>query len=248
MDDNARIFDHLMTGVLGYKSYVATGSDFGSMVCTHLGSNKFPACKLIQIVGGIAPPTLGAKLSLPFFLLPKSWRHWLYSKIYTEFELQGLARLGWFMKGGLGYFVEQATRPFTIGYALHDSPIGHLSWIGEKYKEIIHSDRAAEAKDFILATVSLYYLTGTYHTSTLPYRENMKSFGDAVRITKPYGVSQFAQDVTNVPVGWIKAQHPNMVLSRSHDEGGHFPAFEVPELLVADIQELVSMQKLAALM
>lgn len=240
LHDNARIFDHLMTGVLGYKSYMANGGDFGGVICKSLGTAEFPACKLLNVCTPPSRPTTGAMLTLPFFILPQSWRSWLYSKIYTEEERSDLGRFMGFIKTGLGYFIQQATRPLTIGYALHDSPVGLLAWIGEKYKNLLDPEIVAESTKFILTTVSIYYLTGTFVTSTLPYREN--SLGKSVTSTKPHGCSLFAYDIGVVPVSWIKAQYRDLVFAHRHSRGGHFPGYEVPELLVADIRELATMR------
>lgn len=151
----------------------------------------YPACKLLEITALHARPTLGAWLTLPFFLLPTSWCTWLFGKIYSAAELHDFARAGQFMKNGLGYFVEHAMRPLTIGYALHESPIGILAWIGEKYPEVMDPEIAPHSTDFILTTVSLYYLTGCFETAGLPYRDNHKAFAEVAHIQKPYGVTQF---------------------------------------------------------
>lgn len=134
-------------------------------------------------------------------------------------------------------------RPLTIGYALHDSPIGILAWIGEKYPEVMDPEIAPHSTDFILTTVSLYYLTGCFETAGLPYRDNHKAFAEVAHIQKPYGVTQFRFDVDNFPESWVRAQHPNMIFSCRHDRGGHFPAFEVPELLAAALREIAASQK-----
>ncbi|GJE85677.1 epoxide hydrolase [Phanerochaete sordida] len=243
MEDNARVFDHLMTGVLGYSSYMAEAGDWGALVCLNLGSDRYPACKALELTGAPGSPTLGALLTTPLFLLPTSWRKWVYSKIYTEEELFDFARQGQFWKNGSAYFIQQMTRPLTIGYALNDSPIGLLAWIGDKYHDLVDPDILPEATDFILTTVSIYFLTQSYMTSALPYAENTGTFSQRKTITKPYGASRFKYDVLNWPVSWIRAQHPKMVYTRSHQRGGHFPAYEVPDLLAEDIRAVASSQK-----
>ena len=243
MADNARIFDHLMTGVLGYSSYMAAGGDWGALVTSYLGTPKYPACKVVQITAAHAKPTLGALLTLPFFLLPAGWRSWLYSKIYSETELYDFARVGQLLKTGLGYFLEHATRPLTIGYAMHDSPVGILAWIGEKYPEFMDPAVARDATQFILTTVSLYFLTGCFASAGLAYRDNLKSFSERRQLHKPYGVIQFHHDVNNYPESWLRAQHPSLIFMRRHSEGGHFPGYEVPELLTGDLREIAASQK-----
>lgn len=236
MADNARIFDHLMTGVLGYPSYMAEGGDWGSLLSLNLGTERFPACKLVHVTSRSAGPTLGALLTLPFFLLPTSWRQWLYSKIYSEEELFDFGRAKQMIRTGLGYFIEQATRPCTIGFALNDSPVGLLAWIGEKYREWMDPDVVPHATDFILTTVSIYFLSQSFASSTVPYKEN--TF-EKVQVTTPLGLSRFPFDVTNSPESWVRATHRRVVFSRSHERGGHFPAYEVPEVLAGDLRELL---------
>ena len=242
-EDSARLFDHLMTGVLGYPSYMAVGGDIGGLICTILGTDEYPACRLLNLTEVPAQPTFGALLTLPFFLLPTGWRQSQYSMIYTEDELRDFARNSKFLKNGMGYFVEQATRPLSVGYALHDSPVGLLAWIGEKFKEHVDPAILPQCTRFILTTVSLYYLTGTFMTSALPYRENLALFGKRIVMTTPYGSSRFAYDLGHFPVGWAKSQHKKNVFLRRHDNGGHFPGYEVPELLASDLREIVTTNK-----
>lgn len=241
MHDNARIFDHLMTGVLGYSAYMAQGGDWGSFVTRFLGTNAFPACKMVNFNMMNGRPPVSALLTLPFFLLPTAWRQWLYSKLFTEEELQDFARSVHFAKTGLGYFLQNNTRPLTIGYVLYDNPLGILAWIGEKYKEHVDPTIFPDRVHDMLTTVSLYYLSGTAHTSGLPYKENAHLFGEKTLVTKPYGLSRFPFDIFIDPLPWIKAGNPGeLIYAKRHDRGGHFAALEVPELLAGDLREMVS--------
>lgn len=243
MSDNARILDHLMTGVLGYTSYMAQGGDWGSFVTSVLGSWRYPACKLVNLnMCGISPPKT-ALLTLPLFLLPVSWRQWVLNYIYSGEERRDFSRSVAYIKNGTGYFLQQATRPLSIGYALYDSPIGLLAWVGEKYKDLVDPEVLSEVKEDILTTVSLYYLTHTFHTTALPYRENSQLYRKRLVIDKPYGLSRFPYDIFISPVSWVRAVHPNLVFVRRHDRGGHFPALEVPDLLVGDLREMVEVNK-----
>lgn len=242
MEDNARVFDYLMTGVLGYSSYMAEAGDWGALISLNLGSDKYPACKALEFTGCPASPTLGAILTTPLFLLPTSWRKWVYSKIYSEDELFDFARTGQFWKNGSAYFIQQMTRPLTIGYAINDSPIGILAWIGDKYHDLVDPEILPEATDFILTTVSLYYLTQTFMSSTLPYAENTGSFKQRKTMSKPIGYSRFPYDVNNAPASWVRAQHSKLIFARNHQRGGHFPAYEVPDVVAEDIRALASSQ------
>ena len=238
MEDNARVLDQLMTGVLGYPAYMAEGGDFGGFICLYLGSDRYPACKLLDVIQAPLPPPPSLWLTLPFFLLPTKWRKWLYSWVFSEEELADFARNGAFLKNGMGYYVEQTTRPFSIGYALYDSPIGLLAWIGEKYREF--GDPEVDFTHFILTTVSIYYLTRSFPTSALPYGENTDAYSKRLVITKPYGSSRFAYDILHVPNSWVKARHPKQVFYRRHQRGGHFPSFDAPALLTQDLRDMVA--------
>ncbi|KAL4251319.1 peptidase S33 family protein [Abortiporus biennis] len=238
MADNARVINVLMTGVLGYDSYMAQGGDLGGVITANLGTPKFPACKLINLNGVGFPPPFTALLTLPLFLFPTSFRKWIYSKIYSEEERDDFYRSIQFLKKGFAYFLQQATRPMTIGYALYDSPIGILSWIGEKFPELMDPDVSPSLTHDILTTISIYYLTRTIHTAALPYLQNFQSVQDPI-VTKPYGLSRFPHDVFMLPISWIHAKFKNLVFVRRHDHGGHFPALEVPDLLVGDLREMI---------
>ena len=256
MKDNARVLNTLMTAILGYSSYMAQGGDWGSFITTILGTSAFPACKIINLNMTVSrPPALsmfGLGLSL---FLPTSLRMWLFSKIYSEDERRDFSRSWDFFKTGLGYYLQQQTRPFTIGYAIGDSPLGVLAWVGEKYYEHIDPDIYAQPsiKEDILTTVMLYYLTGSFATSALPYKENVAQFSEPpLVISKPYGLSRFPYDIFVMPVGWIQAANRGCpwskeggkcVFVRRHEHGGHFPGLEVPEELAKDLRAMAEQNK-----
>lgn len=241
MRHNAKVFDHLMTGVLGYTAYMAQGGDWGSFITRILGSDDFPACKMINLNMLNGRPPLTALLTLPFFLLPTDWRKWLFSQVYSEEELNDFDRSFKFAKSGLGYFLQNHTKPMTIGYVLYDNPLGILAWIGEKYKEHVDPDILPSLIQDVLTTVSLYFLSRTAHTSGVPYKENGRLFNERHPITKPYGVSRFPFDIFIEPVSWSRKDNPgDLVFVRRHKRGGHFAALEAPELLAGDLREMVT--------
>lgn len=151
--------------------------------------------------------------------------------------MSGFSRTKRYITNGSGYFIQQLT--FTIGYALHDSSVTILAWI--KYKGLMDPATVSDptTREFVLTTI---YLTNTFVSSTLPYSENTKTFGQKIRMTKPNATSRYPHDVTNVPEVWIRAQHPKMIFRRVHQQGGHFPGYETPDLLAADLRELAASQ------
>jgi len=256
MKDNARILNTLMITILGYSSYMAQGGDWGSLVTTILGTHEFAACKLINLNMTVSRPPplsmLGLGLSL---FLPTSLRMWLFSKIYSEDERRDFSRSWDFLKTGMGYYLQHLTRPFTIGYAIGDSPLGVLAWLGEKYYEHIDPDIYVQPsiKEDILTTVTLYYLTNSFATSAIPYKENASQFSEPpIVISKPYGLSRFPYDIFVMPVSWIRSAHrgwpwskegSECVFVRRHEHGGHFPGLEVPEDLANDLRAMAEQNR-----
>jgi epoxide hydrolase len=143
----------------------------------------------------------------------------------------------------MGYGVLQSTRPQTLAYALHDSPVGQLAWIVEKFQAWTDcAERPEEAvdRDQMLTDVALYWLTGTAGSSARLYYEATHAAAGWAAVaggpsTTPTGVAVFPRD-TSLPVRHL-AERDNRILHWSElERGGHFPAMEVPELLVGDIR------------
>ena len=128
-------------------------------------------------------------------------------------------------------------KPQTLAYALTDSPVGQLAWIVEKFKEWTHAADVPEDAvdgDQLLTNVMLYWLTGTANSSGRMYYENMHAgFSPQQPGTTPTGVAVFAEDYAIRRYG---ERSNNIVHWSEFDRGGHFPAMEVPELLVGDIR------------
>jgi pimeloyl-ACP methyl ester carboxylesterase len=156
----------------------------------------------------------------------------------TAAELARLDRLAQFKGEGSGYFRIQATRPQTLAYGLHDSPIGQLAWIVEKFKEwTFPADGLPEAavdRDRLLTNVMLYWLTGTAGSSAALYYEatHTRSWSSTPSTT-PTGVAVFAEDVA---IRRYAQGNAHIVHWSEFDRGGHFAAMEAPELLVGDIR------------
>jgi len=211
---------------LGYARYGAQGGDWGAFVAPELG-RVAPE----HVVGvHVNAATLGF---IPFGpVQPEEMAS------FTAAEKQRLARLNAFRSEGSGYFQVQATRPQTLAYGLADSPVGQLAWIVDKFKEWTYPSNAlpeaAVARDLILTSVMLYWLTGTAASSARLYYENMHaaSWGQAPGTT-PTGVAVFAEDVALRSYG---ARNNSIVHWSEFERGGHFPAMEAPDLLTGDIR------------
>ncbi|KAL2817004.1 Alpha/Beta hydrolase protein [Aspergillus cavernicola] len=168
LKDNARIFDILMKR-LGYHKYMVQCGDWGQFVGRELDAQYTDSCKLLHLDFVPSP-------------LPENVE-------YTEREKAVAARVDDWVENHIGYAVCMRTRPDTIGIALHDSPVGILVWVGEKYEA---ADPNKQTSPFWTkanpTTVSLYYFTGCVMPSLLTYYENVQ------RIKVPFGYTSFFWD------------------------------------------------------
>jgi pimeloyl-ACP methyl ester carboxylesterase len=141
-----------------------------------------------------------------------------------------------------GYLQCNSKRPQTVAYGLHDSPVGQLAWIVEKFKELTAPEDGLPEdsipRDRILTDVSIYWFSGTAASAAQIYYEEISAAGDSWEIpsrgTVPTAVLVSTHDVTIRP--WAERDH-HVVRWTELDRGGHFLAMEQPELLVADVRE-----------
>ncbi|WGW13220.1 epoxide hydrolase [Saxibacter everestensis] len=217
----ARAWAELMIR-LGYERYGAQGGDTGSVISPMLGGIDSEHVVGVHVNGSLGFPT-GDPGELAGL---------------SEAELARLSSMEGQMQDDVGYAIIQSTRPQTVGVGLSDSPAGQLAWIVEKFKE--WTDPAAELpedavdRDQMLTNVSLYWLTGTATSSARLYKEGQASWGQqAKRSEVPSGVAVFPGDLGIRP---IAERENNVVHWSEFERGGHFPAMEVPELLVGDVR------------
>ncbi|KZW02821.1 alpha/beta-hydrolase [Exidia glandulosa HHB12029] len=237
--DTGRLLDTLVTEVLGYASYAIQGGDWGSIIATLM--SDYPRCKAVNLNMCTVPPPHSPIIMGLVWALPKWISDRIVSWTFTPDEWRQLMRTKDFAMQGAGYFAMQSTQPLTIGLALNDSPMGLLLWLGEKYHT--HVDPAHKlAPRTLLTIISLYYLTHSFASSCLPYRENTALFGaPPAKITDSIlGVSVFKHDILIFPRYWIEKWHKKkLVFYRQHERGGHFPALDNPDALVADVREMM---------
>lgn len=211
---------------LGYQRYGAQGGDWGAFISPEVG--RAGGEKVIGVHVNAA--TFGF---IPFGPVSDEEKASM-----TASELARLDRLADFKSERNGYFQIQATRPQTVAYGLHDSPIGQLAWIVEKFKEwtfpITDLPEAAVDRDRMLTNVMLYWLTGTASSSAGLYYEGMHTRSwHTTPLTTPTGVAVFAEDVA---IRRYAEAGANIVHWSEFDRGGHFAAMEAPDLLIADIR------------
>ncbi|PVH94336.1 alpha/beta-hydrolase [Periconia macrospinosa] len=220
----ARAWAELMDR-LGYaeSGWVAQGGDWGAHVVASLGHQ--------------APKGLRSVHMNSVFLEPRK-----EIQIPTENE-EGEERAMHFQhvrdKGHCGYLIQQSTRPQTLGYGLADSPVAQAAWIYEKLRDWSHHDGDVEtvfSKDEMLDTIMLYWLTNT-GTSSGRYYWECKVVTTGYSIDMPVGVSWFPGDTSYGPKEWCERYYKNIVHWNEMDRGGHFAAWEVPDLFIAEICE-----------
>jgi len=218
----ATAWDTLMKR-LGYARYGAQGGDWGAVITTQLGCNASVGdgngCVAIHTNMPLAMPT--ADLGNP-----------------TPQEGVALAALGNYQQWEAGYSKQQSTRPQTVGYGLADSPVGQLAWIVEKFWSWSDCDGHPEnvfTRDELLDNVMMYWATNSAASSARLYWESFGAFGAAGRVEVPTGVASFPKEILQAPRSWCEAGY-NITHWTDMPRGGHFGAFEQPELFVDDVR------------
>jgi epoxide hydrolase len=204
---------------LGYDRYFAQGGDWGSAVTRGIGSQDPEHCEAIHITlaMGSRPRVEGEP---------------------TPDEARALKGAEYYQTWDSGYSKQQATRPQTLGYGLADSPSGQAAWILEKFWAWTDCDGHPEnvlSRDELLDNVMLYWTTNTAASSARLYWE---SFGKRrpSNVTIPVGVAVYPKEIVTPVRSWMEPDFPNIVHWSEQPKGGHFAAFEQPELFVADLR------------
>jgi pimeloyl-ACP methyl ester carboxylesterase len=218
----AVLFNRLMTGHLGYRSYVAHGDDIGGGVVNRLGMRHAGTVRAIQITNWISPYT-GAGTTP---LTPAE-------------DAYCAAATGWDRAEG-AYAHAQATRPQTLAYGLNDSPAGLAAWILEKF--LTWSDPATRSglhADDLITTVMIYWATQTIGSSIRLYTpSSAPSPGPGDLITAPASVLATHEPHLPIPPqSWLFRAYPNLTRHVTLDEGGHFLALESPERFTTEIRD-----------
>ena len=142
----------------------------------------------------------------------------------------------------MGYSEEQATRPQTLGYGLVDSPVAQLAWIVEKFWAWTDCDGHPEnvlSRDEMLDNVMMYWATASGASSARLYWESFKNLAEFGRVGVPTGVAAFPKEILRSPRRWCESKY-NITHWTDMPRGGHFAAFEQPELFVEDVRAFFS--------
>ncbi|KAJ7618577.1 Alpha/Beta hydrolase protein [Roridomyces roridus] len=233
VDDTARMFNTLMTEVLGYSTYAVHGTDWGSIVA-------------YALYGSFNQTVRAAHLAFLPFLSPSEDEIAANNITLSDEQKVTLARMNLWNQVGNGYLVEQGTKPNDIGLALYDNPVGQLAYLANQIK--LWSDPRAGTppsvldNTAILTGISLYYLTHTFHSSVWIYAQNMASFLTVYTkapTNAPLLFSQFEYNVSLWPEEYV-AKVGNLVSYKVHDFGGHFAGLDNPPALIADIRNIAN--------
>jgi pimeloyl-ACP methyl ester carboxylesterase len=230
----ARAWAELM-GRLGYTRYVAQGGDVGALVTDVMGR---------QALDGLVGIHLNLLAGAPFIV----------DQLPAESERERAAHdaIKTFTTDGFGYFLEQSTRAQTIGYSLLDSSVGLAAWMldhdTDSYYKISRAFVDGEpvgnlTRDNIVDNITLYWLTGTGASAARWYWET----GQAVAATRaagqappavsvPVGFTTFPGELFPAPRSWVETVYPGLAYFNEADRGGHFAAWEEPELFAAELR------------
>ena len=217
---------------LGYTRYVAQGGDVGAAVTDAMGRQAPEG--LIGIHTNLFVPGLAGG-SFP---------------TETEEERAAAAAGAAFRATGFGYFLEQATRPQTIGYALLDSPVALAAWMLDhdtdsyyKISRAFVADQPAGnlTREHILDNITLYWLTGTGASAARSYWESGQATARAAGqapppVSIPVGFTTFPGEIVATPRSWVEQAYPTLIYFNKVDKGGHFAAWEEPQLFSEEVR------------
>jgi pimeloyl-ACP methyl ester carboxylesterase len=217
---------------LGYTRYVAQGGDVGAVVTDAMGRQAPEGLLGIHtnlLVTGLAGGDHPSE---------------------SDVERAALAALATFRASGFGYFLEQATRPQTIGYALLDSPVALAAWMldhdTDSYEKISRAFLDGQpaghlTRDNIIDNITLYWLTGTGASAARSYWESGRAQALAAgqvppEVSIPAAFTTFPGEVFRAPRSWVEQSYPNLIYFNEVDRGGHFAAWEEPQLFSGEIR------------
>jgi pimeloyl-ACP methyl ester carboxylesterase len=224
-----------LMGRLGYGRYVAQGGDQGAAVTDAMGGQAPQGLAGIHL--NLFRQALGNVSGLP---------------ADSEEERTALAAINTFRTSGFGYFLEQSTRPQTIGYALLDSPVALAAWMldhdTDSYYKISRAFVDGQAagnltRDHLLDNITLYWLTGTGGSAARSYWESGRAQAQAAAagqappgVSLPVGFTTFPDEIFRAPRSWVEQGYPNLTYFNEADRGGHFAAWEEPELFSEEVR------------
>jgi pimeloyl-ACP methyl ester carboxylesterase len=231
-DHIARAWAELMSR-LGYDRYVAQGGDWGGQIVDLMGAQAPPGLAGIHtnFPGAVRPDVSAAVQSggpAPSGLDDEETR--LYEKLKDFFATD------------VAYALEMGTHPQAL-YGIADSPVGLAAWLLDHdatslalIARVFDGQAEGLTRDDILDNITHYWLTNTGVSSGRLYRENTFGFFDPKGVSVPVAVSVFPDDLYQVPRDWAEQAYPNLIYYNKLDKGGHFAAWEQPQLFSEEVR------------
>ena len=238
---------------LGYNRYVAQGGDIGANVTDAMGRlapkgllgihlnflSAFPFAVGAALFGGLVPAGLFKRIAIAVIANRAEKKE--------PVALDALAAL--FRRG---YFVEMPEHPQTIGYALTDTPVGMAAWMldhdADSYEKISRAfldghPAGSLTRDSIVDNMTLYWLTNTATSSARLYWENFRTIFAAIasgekspELSLPVAFTVFPDEIFQAPRSWAEEVYPNLIYFNETDKGGHFAAWEEPEVFASELR------------
>lgn len=221
---------HKLMLKLGYSRYVSQGGDWGSVISDVMARQAPEGLIGIHVnMPATVPPEIAKALSngedAPSSLSDEEKAAYLQmSALYTK---------------GSGYALMMVTRPQTLGYALNDSPVGLAAWYYDKFADWTYSGGNPEKSltlDEMLDDISLYWFTRTATSGARLYWENNSNNFNAVDISIPAAITVFPGEIYQAPRSWAEKAYHNLIYYNKVDRGGHFAAWEEPDLFTAELR------------
>jgi pimeloyl-ACP methyl ester carboxylesterase len=224
-----RAWDELMRR-LGYQRYVSQGGDWGAVISDVMAAQAPAGLIGIHVnMPATVPPEIAEALLTggqpPAGLSPDE-----------RIAYEGMDALS---KKGSGYGLMMVTRPQTLGYSLSDSPAGLAAWFYDKFADWTYSGGEPErslTRDEMLDDITLYWVTNTGTSGARLYWENNANNFNAVDISLPAAITVFPGEIYRAPRSWAERAYHNLRYFNEVDKGGHFAAWEEPELFAAELR------------
>ncbi|HEX6045886.1 MAG TPA: epoxide hydrolase [Pyrinomonadaceae bacterium] len=227
----ARAWTELMKR-LGYTKYVAQGGDWGTPITEQTALAAPSEVLAIHTNMPFAMPDAIAKALFAGGTVPSD---------LTAEEKHAYEQLDFFFKRGLGYALEMGNRPQTL-YGLVDSPAGLAAWILDHdwtsqalMARVFDGETEGLTRDDILDNITMYWLTNTAISSARLYWENKLTFFVPLGLTTPVAVTAFPDELYQTPRSWAERAYPNLIYYNKVEKGGHFAAWEQPQILSEEI-------------
>jgi pimeloyl-ACP methyl ester carboxylesterase len=228
-DRVARAWHELMKR-LGYERYVSQGGDWGAVISDAMALQAPEGLLGIHVnMPATVPPEIAKILAAggpaPAGLLPEE-----------RVAFDGMDAL---YRRGSGYASVMVSRPQTLGYGLADSPVGLAAWFYDKFADWTYTDGHPEralTPDEMLDDITLYWLTNTGTSGARLYWENNANNFNAVDVSIPAAITVFPGEIYRAPRSWAERAYRKLIYFNEVDKGGHFAAWEQPELFSAELR------------